>query len=454
MDKFNNILKRIDSQKAKLDALRPFDLGLQQKVEQTFRLWWNYHSNAIEGNKLTLGETKSLILHGLTAKGKSLKDHLDIQGHNSVLLLLDDLISDENRDLTENLIRELHELLLIEPYFVDSTSPDGRPTRKKILLGQYKSTPNNVLTSTGEIHHYTSPELVSAEMTALIDWYRTETTNKLHPLLLAAEFHYRFVVIHPFDDGNGRLARILMNMILMKFGYVPAILKIEDRSEYITALENANEDSRIPFYEYIANSELYSIEKYYKGITGEEIRDSDYYFKEIELIERKINQLSEPVSPYDDLTLYQFKANVIFKIIQNIALIIPKISALFEKSHFHVVNCNEFMGENDAQLTEFDQADALANGLTPQIIRQYKYVRFFFRFKGIKGVEKVKQDIASILTFQFENGEVSYTLALLPETEDFHYFTDFEESVSEEEIAKVSNEVIEHLISELNKLMD
>ncbi len=106
------------------------------------------------------------------------------------------------------------------------------------------------------------------------------------------------------------------------------------------------------------------------------------------------------------------------------------------------------------QLTEFDQADQLVNGLSPQIMRQYKYVRFFFRFKGIKGVEKVIQDIASILTFQFENGEVSCTLALLPKSEDFQYFTDFEESVSEEEIAKISNEVIEHLISELNKLLD
>ena len=110
------IFRKIDDLKKEIDALRPISKDLEAKIMQKFRLDWNYNSNAIEGNRLTFGETKTFLLHGITADGKPLKDHLDIEGHNNALLLLEDIIH-ENRPITEAFIRSLHEMILQKNYY-------------------------------------------------------------------------------------------------------------------------------------------------------------------------------------------------------------------------------------------------------------------------------------------------------------------------------------------------
>lgn len=291
MEKIKTILKEIDSVKSELDSLRPFDADRLNKVEQTFRLWWNYHSNAIEGNQLTLGETKMLLMHGLTAKGKPLKDHEDVKGHNDVILLLNGIVA-EKRPLNETLIRELHKALLREPYPVKAITPDGKETTKMIKIGDYKTLPNNVKTPTGEIHYYVSPEETPAQMTDLVDWYHQAEKDQEHPVLIAAQFHYKFVCIHPFDDGNGRMSRILMNLILIKHGYVPAILRIEERNtNYIPSLVEADLGDNSNFLEYITQCELDSITKYLKGIKGENIDEPDDLQKRFALLDKRISGL-------------------------------------------------------------------------------------------------------------------------------------------------------------------
>ncbi|MEJ7661207.1 MAG: hypothetical protein WKG07_17150 [Hymenobacter sp.] len=145
---------------------------------QKFRLEWNYNSNAIEGNSLTLGETRSLLLHGLTAAGKPMRDHLDIKGHNEAVHALEDFVRAE-RPLTEHFIREMHQVLLGEPYEMPAQTPNGQPTRKLIVPGRYKSSPNNVLTATGEMFYFASPEETPSRMTDLVDWYRQQDAYPL-----------------------------------------------------------------------------------------------------------------------------------------------------------------------------------------------------------------------------------------------------------------------------------
>jgi Fic family protein len=124
---------------------------------QKFRLDWNYHSNHLEGNSLTYGETKALILFGLTAQGKPLKDHFEITGHDEAVKWIEDIIKQE-RPLTESFIRELHKLLLKEPYRKAAQSPSGIATTREIKVGEYKSVPNHVLTQTDEMFYFVSPE--------------------------------------------------------------------------------------------------------------------------------------------------------------------------------------------------------------------------------------------------------------------------------------------------------
>ena len=256
----NELLARIDTLRDQVDALRPLDPDQEARLVQKLNLEWNYHSNAIEGNTLTLGETRAFLLYGITAQGKPFRDYLDIKGHNDAIRYLEDLVRG-GEVLTEALIRELHRILLVEAYDVDAITTDGRPARRRIAMGRYKTAPNHVRTTTGETHFYATPQETPALMGELMAWYRREAeTDELHPLVLAATFHYRFVAIHPFDDGNGRMARLLTNLILMQHGFVPVVIPLEARGDYLLALEKADAGDLAAFVELIGQELIRSLD--------------------------------------------------------------------------------------------------------------------------------------------------------------------------------------------------
>lgn len=284
-------LRQVAELKMRLDELRPLNKEQEAIVMQKFRLDWNYHSNKIEGNSLSYGETKALILFGITAQGKPLKDHIEITGHNEAIKWIEELVH-QDFPINEAFIRQLHTLLLKESYEVSAITPDGQPTKKQIQVGQYKSTPNHVLTKTGEIFRFATPEETPAKMHDLIEWFRTkQNESDLSPVLLAAEFHYRFIRIHPFDDGNGRLARILMNLILMQYGFPPVIIKTEDKAAYYSALQQADAGIFEPFVEYIAQNEIRSLDIMIRGAKGENIEEPDDLEKELALLEQKLKSV-------------------------------------------------------------------------------------------------------------------------------------------------------------------
>lgn len=282
---------RINELKAEIDAIRPLDKETEMRIWQKFRLDWNFHSNNIEGNSLTFGETKSFLLHGITADGKPLKDHLEIKGHNEVLISLDDVVK-ENRPLTESFIRELHKLILNEPYQIDAITSEGKPTKRTIEAGKYKSQPNHVKTATSEIFYFAKPEETAALMDDLINkWYRTAIESKSsHPAEIAALLHYKFIRIHPFDDGNGRISRILMNLILMKFGFPPVIVKTQKKEDYYRALRQADGGDESYFVNYIAELLIDSLNLYLRGAKGENIEEEEDIDKEIALFKSSIKR--------------------------------------------------------------------------------------------------------------------------------------------------------------------
>ncbi len=293
------IFEQLNDEKRQLDTIRPLSEEVEGRVMQKIRLEWNYHSNAIEGNKLTFGETYSFLMYGLTAKGKPLKDHLDIKGHNEAINFLIGVVKDD-RDLTETEIRELHKMILVEPYQSPAITFDGQKTSKTILIGEYKKQPNHVKTPTGEIHYYATPEDVPVLMSELVGWYNEARRNeKIHPSVLAAFFHHRFVAIHPFDDGNGRIARILMNLILMQKSYPPAVVKLKERTDYYAALGQADKNEYVPLMEFIAAEVSSSLNIYLKAARGESIEDDGDLDKEIALfkagLEKPLVQKKEEI---------------------------------------------------------------------------------------------------------------------------------------------------------------
>jgi len=290
-----NALEKAEQLKAELDGLRPLDSEAEARIMQKFRLDWNYHSNNLEGNSLTYGETKALILFGITAQGKPLKDHFEITGHNEAINWILEIVKGETV-LTEAFIRQLHTLLLKESSYKEAQTADGKPTRRLIEVGKYKTQPNHVITVTGETFYFATPEETPAKMHDLIEWFRKEKENAdVNPIILAALFHYRFIRIHPFDDGNGRVARILMNFILMQFGYPPAIIKTEDKENYYAVLRLADVDELEPFIEYIAQNLVRSLEIMIRGAKGESIEEPDDLDKELALLESKIRGIGKKI---------------------------------------------------------------------------------------------------------------------------------------------------------------
>lgn len=292
--RLNELLARIDALRDEIDALRPLDPVQAARVRQKLNLEWNYHSNAIEGNTLTLGETRAFLLYGITAHGKPFRDYLDIKGHHEAIGYLEDLVRGEEV-LTEALLRELHRVLLVEAYDVDAVTPDGRPTRRRIALGQYKTAPNHVRTTTGEIHFYASPQETPALMGDLMAWYRKENqAGELHPLVLAATFHYRFVAIHPFDDGNGRMARLLTNLILMQHHFVPVIVPVEARGDYLLALEKADAGDLSDVVALIGQALIEALALTLRAARGEPLEEPGGLDRRIQLLREQLDTYEVP----------------------------------------------------------------------------------------------------------------------------------------------------------------
>jgi len=246
------LLAAVDKLNAQIIAERPLQKERWAAIQEKLRIEWTYDSNAIEGSSLTLGETLFFLKEGLTVEGKPFKDFLDARNHAEAIDYLHEIIQ-ENRPVSEGFVKEINSLLLCGLTCTDAVNEFGQKVKKAATPGKYKTLPNHVLQPDGTIHFYTDPMKVHDEMEALCKWI-VDNTDTVHPVIVGAVAHYNMVRIHPFDDGNGRGARILMNMILIKKGYPPAIIKKEDRRRYLVFLSQADRGDIIPFVVFVANS--------------------------------------------------------------------------------------------------------------------------------------------------------------------------------------------------------
>ncbi len=247
----NQLLNEIDSLKNQINTY-PKDSELWKTIQEKLNISWTYSSNAIEGSTLTLGETIFFLQQGLTVEGKPFKDFLDAKNHSEAIELIFDLIKG-NREISEGFIKEINALLLNGVTSTPALNQFGQKVKKKANPGQYKVQPNHVLQSDNTIHRYAEPLQVPVEMNYLVEWIN-KNFELLHPILLSSIAHYNFVRIHPFDDGNGRGARLLMNLILIKRGFQIAIIRNEERRKYLETLSQADKGNLAPFVEFVCSS--------------------------------------------------------------------------------------------------------------------------------------------------------------------------------------------------------
>ena len=164
-----------------------------------------------------------------------------MKAHDLAVEKVREFAGDKERHLTEADIRSLNLLILKEPFWKEAETPDGQFTRKQIFPGEYKTQPNHVRTATGEIFRFAIPEEVPAKMQELMEWFTENIESP--PASIAsflAQLHHRFILIHPFDDGNGRIVRLLLNCALIRLGYPPFVIKAKDKKTYFSTLQKAD----------------------------------------------------------------------------------------------------------------------------------------------------------------------------------------------------------------------
>lgn len=204
--------------KAMLDAKRPLPRHTLSSLRDKFTLEWTYHSNAIEGNTLTLRETK-VVLEGITVGGKSLREHFEAINHRDAIVYVEQIVANKE-PLSERIIQDIHALVL------KGILPEeaGRYRKENVVISGASTTPPHFLHLAEAMNDFQA-------------WYAA--SGDMNPIMRAAELHTRFVQIHPFIDGNGRTGRLLLNFALMQAGYPPAIIQKEERSRYYDVLDAA-----------------------------------------------------------------------------------------------------------------------------------------------------------------------------------------------------------------------
>jgi len=239
---YKNRNSEIDALKKEIDSYRPFSKQLFDKLQQFYRIGFTYSSNALEGNSLTESETKVIIEDGLTIGGKTIREHSEVLGHNEAYTYLNTLT--KNKTITESNILELHRLF----YYRIDAKKAGKYRKQQVYISGTDYLPP----SYKEI-----PGLMREFILGISDLAKT-----LHPVTLAAKLHERIATIHPFIDGNGRTARLVMNLSLLQNGYPTIIIPPILRNDYIALIHLANTGNIEPFYNFISDVEYESSKDY------------------------------------------------------------------------------------------------------------------------------------------------------------------------------------------------
>ena len=278
------ILERLTELKAEIGELGKLPKEVLQKINYKFRLDWNYYSNRMEGGTLTREETRSVMVGNITVAGKPIKDVMEMNGHDAVVREILRMGKGEVR-ISEKRIKEIHKAILKE-------TDDPIKNRQ---IGTWKTEPNEIINYKDEKISFTAPADVADEMhellnktNAQLDVYFAGKKEAQHPLIIAADFHLGFVTIHPFFDGNGRTARILMNLILIAGGYPPIIITDSGKQayyQYLADIQAYGGDKELMYFQ-MAGLELKSLMLVLKASKGEDIEEEDDLDKRLEMLKR------------------------------------------------------------------------------------------------------------------------------------------------------------------------
>jgi Fic family protein len=384
------IIARLDILKTELDTYRPIPADRMNRIMQKLRLEWNFNSNSMEGNTLTKQETKKLLHYGLTAKGKPMRDHIEMQGHDKALKKLEGIVHKDLK-LSESLIKDFHKMILAESVSLAEENVEINP-------GEWKKHYNYLLSPTGERIDFAPPDQVSDLMSKLISWtnnhlYQAELNRHkkkkydLHPVIIAAIFHKRFIAIHPFGDGNGRMGRILMNLLLMQNGFMPTIVPLTSRDGYYLALNDSTAEDMSPLVEYVGQNLIQSMELAIKGAKGDSVEEPKDWEKELEVMRQSVTSENTKI----EQTTWSFSnqerviKKVVFPLLEALEPNFKSLQgALFEEGYWTVFE--NLIGTKQSTTKE---VDVVKNFVLNQYVEKKKpRITINYAFEGFKAKGK------------------------------------------------------------------
>jgi len=383
---------RTEELEAELDALQPIAPENEQRLWQKLRLEWNYHSNHIEGNTLTYGETELLLLHDQTHGNHTLREFLEMKAHDVGIVFLQKLAADVDRIISPADVRDLNGIILKEPFWKPTRTLNGQPTRSQVIPGEYKTLPNSVITATGEIFEYASPVEVPARMQALMDWLADALSQKSgHIVSIAARLHHDFVLIHPFDDGNGRVARMLVNYLFLREGFPPIIVPTEQKAAYLASLRLADAGEIGELEKFFATQLENSLALAIRAGKGESINEPSDAEKRVAIFIREQKAKTASDEPTDDL-LAQFAVDSLNPLLRELRRKIETLSPLFHRIDYLVVDGNDDFVENP-----------FSNHVSKSLLSAIRSRKMFINFtlNKFNGVSSVQFDLQTVVKFEF-----------------------------------------------------
>lgn len=326
MSTFAETLAKTDHMQQRIKAFGAFPPEIKKKLQYKFRLDWNYYSNSMEGNTLTKAETRDVMIGVLNVAGKPLKDVLEMKGHNDVV---EDIMRMGKGDirLSEKRIKDIHRGIMHED-----------EENKKDDIGHWKKHPNHIINYQKEKFNFAAPEEVADKvhdllnhLNAGLDAINTGKKGAPHPLSLIFQFHLDYLTIHPFQDGNGRTARILTNLLLISFDYPPIIIRKEDKDAYYRYLGDIQGYGGKPdlLFTYMGNLLLRSQQLVLDALEGKEIEEVDDIEKEIALWKKE--QEEKPLTKSQAAVIEFLNQFVVLLFNQIDFRIVNNFSSLFER---------------------------------------------------------------------------------------------------------------------------
>jgi len=383
-------LKTIDQLKAKIEGYGKLSPEVLRKINYKFRMDWNYYSNNMEGNTLTKDETRSIMIGNITIHGKPIRDVLEMRGHDDAITEILKIGKGE-LNISEKRIKDIHRAIMHE-----------ETEENKGKIGAWKTVENYILNYKDERFDFVKPEDVAEEMHKLINWLSAENDkqgkkDEIHPAILAIEFHLRYLTIHPFYDGNGRTARILMNLILIAKGYPPLIIKSEDKVRYYQYLADIQGygGGKDFYYDLMLDLLVRSLELVDIAINGGDIEETDDIDKRIALLK---NRLDKPDVVTEVKSLHSTNmvlSQSLFPLFQQLEEKLTKLKDLFhnidrrmqynEQGKAHQLGSNEstfeVLQENWLKKRNLAGLDLYNEGVDPSGLSEFTYT---YQLKGFK----------------------------------------------------------------------